>query len=271
MNELSTIERGLTVPGFKATPVGLEVSGSLTEEDWLLAGEMLSTFQRASPWFIGDWYRVGGERRWGESYSDCEERFSIKRHTAEQYVWVASEFEFSNRLENLSFRHHMAVAAIAEPHRSELLQAAVDQGWTVKQLEEEVKRLKPPKKKREIPVCTPAQISRAQKEAQEIVHAFRDRLKKVGNNGMYTTQSLSKVTGGNHETLLFIRQCEIAPNVEVHRTYGRKGLCQYQFVYTETMTHKDRVRELAQRIVSRADADTQSKLDATEILRVTEV
>lgn len=71
--------------------------------------------------------RVRAEASSGNQDQDLQrwaEAVGVPYQTALQYRWVARQFENSNRLENLSFKHHLLVAARED--RQELLKMAAD-------------------------------------------------------------------------------------------------------------------------------------------------
>ena len=62
-------------------------------------------------WWFGDWCNFG-ERKYGEKYSQALEASDYERSTLRQASWVARQIEMSRRLDNLSWSHHLEVAAL---------------------------------------------------------------------------------------------------------------------------------------------------------------
>ncbi|GAF94271.1 unnamed protein product, partial [marine sediment metagenome] len=73
------------------------------------------------------------ERGWGCG-EDVAARVGINRKTAENYGGIASQYEFPHRWGNLTFKHHMVVAYVSEPRRTELLQWAEETGASSREL-----------------------------------------------------------------------------------------------------------------------------------------
>lgn len=224
----------IAVPGYKITPTGLVSVGKPTQAQWEEVGNVIETVSRASQWIIGDWYLYGNERKWGELYADCEERFGIKNATAKNAAYVAREYQLSFRNDILTFQHHFAAVGVAEPDRTALLNQAVKEGWTVKQLTAEIKTSKPPKKQRK-PVMNKTETDdRAKRDAAKILTSFDEMLTKVADGKTYTVQELDKQAGGTHLGAHFVRMCEVAPNVKIARSYGHKGSKLYTFTRNGT-------------------------------------
>ena len=67
-------------------------------------------------WAIGDWLNYG-ERRYGETFAQGVNGYSVQ--TQMNAKWVSSRYEFSMRIENLSFTHHQIVAALPIEERKQ--------------------------------------------------------------------------------------------------------------------------------------------------------
>src|SRR5262245_47074678 len=106
--------RQLYFPGFTLSPVGLVADKGVTQEQWEQTGNILGEITKRCMWYIGDWYRIGSEKKWGEKYDDCEERFGIAAQTAMNASSVSKAIDFYRRRENLSWSHHAEVAFIAD-------------------------------------------------------------------------------------------------------------------------------------------------------------
>lgn len=132
---------GLETPGLLAqytTATGLELPEGLTFEDWSGVGQVLRHMERSVMWWLGDWWRYG-ERAYGEAASQAAPTgYSLK--TVQTAAWVADQIESSRRLEDLSWSHHQAVAALAPPDADALLEKAEADGWSTRDLRQEVKR-----------------------------------------------------------------------------------------------------------------------------------
>lgn len=121
----------------------------------------------------------------------------------------------------------------------------------------------------EAPAHAPPALSRGEQEAAEIVGLFHERLARVTDGGVHTINSLSEMFDvGDQSMVEFVRMCEVSPAVKVLRTYGRKGLVQFQFVPTKCVTGHARVRQLAEEIATDPSSGSRSAAAATRILQL---
>lgn len=145
--EVSRRER-LPAGGFRwtLTPTDLLLPADLSFDEWREMGQALQQMERSVQWWLGAWWEYG-ERKWGElSAQAVKEMTGHERSTVWNYASVYRAFndgETSRAREELSFRHHMAVAPVArdDPARAaELLSLAVERSLTSDELRDEVKR-----------------------------------------------------------------------------------------------------------------------------------
>lgn len=144
--------------GYEITETGLVVRDGWTAELWEAAGHEIARYQKGLMWLIGDWLNAGDREGYVERgrLAEACERFGIAYGTAAQAVWVASAFESSTRVEDLTFKHHEAVAPLmrrvdgdsdvdikVKREAAERLMAwAVETGATVKQLRDCVREIR---------------------------------------------------------------------------------------------------------------------------------
>lgn len=104
--------RSLGLPG-KVARAYLELPEALSYEEWRGIGETLRGVEGSLMWWIGDWVRFG-EKRWGERYQEAVAATGAAYGTVANAKSVAAKFDdFSRRRENLSWAHHVEVAALA--------------------------------------------------------------------------------------------------------------------------------------------------------------
>jgi hypothetical protein len=125
----------------KVSPVGLHLPDDLSFRDWRAIGSALKQAEGSILWWIGDWLRFG-ERKWRETYREVIEATGYSRATAYQCKWVAEAFDFSRRLETLSWSHHLAVASLASDDADRLLIQAEQTGWSEKELRRRAAQLR---------------------------------------------------------------------------------------------------------------------------------
>lgn len=122
----------------------LEVQTTAIDE-WLHRGREIAKRVSGWCWEIGDWLNEG-ERKYGETYRFAAEIFGLAQGTLRQYAYVARTFESSKRFDDLSFYHHMLVAAIPSEAAYEWLELAEAEGWSARELNaalKEVQQLPP--------------------------------------------------------------------------------------------------------------------------------
>lgn len=148
-NRQTPDERNLSLPGFTLAATGVAVDGQPTLKEWQALGEFLRQAEGAVQWWIGDWLNYGeGRPEWGDKYEQAIEMFGKDYHTLEKYKAVAKKYDVRNRLRNLSWTHHFALAYEPPGVRTKLLSAANPDSpgqkpkLSVSQLKKEAKRLR---------------------------------------------------------------------------------------------------------------------------------
>jgi N6-adenosine-specific RNA methylase IME4 len=133
---------------FLLTRVGLIVDGEPTWEEWQKLYDSLQDVEDVSNWAIGD-----AEAHTRPQYGEAAEQLTANWPEHEyprirNARWVAEKVELATRVANLSWSHHRAVSKLpAEEQRLWLADAATNT-WDVHELEQEIRRGKPP---RELP------------------------------------------------------------------------------------------------------------------------
>ena len=121
------------------TETGLEVHGTPSEQEWQDMGIALGRADKALQWLIGDWYN---QVPWGDKKAACE-RVGLKYTDARDYGSVAAKFQMSERSDILDFGHHRKAASLpTTEERTEVLNLAAQENWTVNQVREEVNERK---------------------------------------------------------------------------------------------------------------------------------
>lgn len=129
---------------FTLTPMGMDVHGQPTFDDWLAFGRTLHGIRTACQWAIGDWINYGQARvEWGEKYDQAIAAFDYDYGYLANMSSIANKFDSSRRVKSLSWSHHQAVARLPAPQQDELLsRAAQSKGQITRDdLREETKKL----------------------------------------------------------------------------------------------------------------------------------
>src|SRR3954447_11573822 len=122
----------ISVGPFDFTSIGMRISGQPEVVEWKGPLEFAFWCQRAGPWWIGDLLN-SGEDRFGESFYQMCEGF-VSAEMLNRYASVARRVPIENRIANLSWSAHAAVARLPLDQQKRLLQEAGRQGWTSDEL-----------------------------------------------------------------------------------------------------------------------------------------
>ena len=112
----------------------LVIDEDIEFDQWLRIGGFLWTLEGGVMWWLGDWLNFG-ERKYGETYAQAAEITGYKVQTLKNAAWVASQYESSTRVDDLSFSHHQAVASLPPKDRKELLKKADGEKWDCREME----------------------------------------------------------------------------------------------------------------------------------------
>jgi hypothetical protein len=129
------------IKGVTITPVGLEISGDMSFEQWQDIGKRLGRVNDRFQWFIGDWWNYGCHR-YGRR-EQAAEQWGLAPHTCDNCGSVAARFHPSRRREDLPFSHHAEVAFLPEHEADDLLdwcadgRAARGRRWSIQALRQE--------------------------------------------------------------------------------------------------------------------------------------
>lgn len=118
---------------FKITPVGIDVIGEPTFNQWLECGRFLYKSSKSLHFLIGDWLLIG-EFRWKDTYREAVERFGFEIQTLRNDKWIAQRIPLERRREDLSFSHHKEVADLEEEEQEELLEKATKEKLSTRDL-----------------------------------------------------------------------------------------------------------------------------------------
>lgn len=125
-----------TPPSWKFEDQGLVFLPDTTFEEWTKAWAAADRIQRDHLWYIGDALAFG-ESRFGEQYASVIDGYATE--TRSQAKWVASKIPKPRRRAGLSYAHHRAVAALPDEQQDELLERAIEENLSSKELGEIVK------------------------------------------------------------------------------------------------------------------------------------
>jgi DNA modification methylase len=123
----------------------LVIDDSVSLSEWKELGQNLKQIEGCVQFWIGDWARFGDKKGFTGKYTDpkvydeLEEITGLDRKTVKQYKRVA-ENTSSNRLDDLSFTHHIEVAKLSPEKQEAFLKKASEEKLSVRDLRNEIKK-----------------------------------------------------------------------------------------------------------------------------------
>ena len=130
----------LTLPkGVEVTRTGLKITAPLSYAEWEALGSHLQAVHRSVLFWIGDWL-MWGQGKYGERYAQAVNATGYAVQTLMNAQSASSGIEFSRRSGDLSWSHHAEVAKAEPTEQTRLLEAAVENQLSVRQLRDEVKK-----------------------------------------------------------------------------------------------------------------------------------
>jgi hypothetical protein len=87
---------------------------------------------------MGDWL-VYGQERYADRYRQAIELAGLDYQTLRNYAWVARQFRWERRHEQLSFQHHAEVAALPPDEQDSWLSRAEQHRWSRNQLRNHIR------------------------------------------------------------------------------------------------------------------------------------
>lgn len=136
----STIVRNVSLGSPAALPskTRLSFADGIAFNEWREIGENLERIADSSLWWVADWAAYG-DRWYRKDYGPALEEIWARK-SLQNLASVARQVETSRRREGLSFGHHACVAAYSPDEQDDWLDDAERQGWTVRELREELQR-----------------------------------------------------------------------------------------------------------------------------------
>lgn len=128
-------------PGVQVTPTGISIEESVGFNEVEQIGELIVAEVNASAWMMGDWLNT--LRRYRQHYPKGVEKLELRYKTLRNLAYVAGKVAEANRFEQLSWSHHRAVAPLQPDAQRLWLEDALRHGWTVVELEQELRAIRP--------------------------------------------------------------------------------------------------------------------------------
>jgi hypothetical protein len=123
------------------TPTGYSLPEGLTYDEWSEMGPPLVAMAQSAAWWLGDWLRYG-EHHYGDKYVQAVEATGYGVSTLKNYQWVADRIPIDERVPDVPFSHHKAVASLDRVPRNKLLREASRGHLTEHEVRDTVRVLK---------------------------------------------------------------------------------------------------------------------------------
>jgi DNA modification methylase len=134
-------QHDLEYSGFKLQKTGLLPIGSPTFEQWQECGQFIQKASGAVQLWLGDWLNYG-EHKWGEKYAQAIEDTGLEYQTLKNAAWVAGKIDLSRRRDDLSYNHHLEVASLEPEQQDKVLDWAIKEGASTRDVRQKVKTIK---------------------------------------------------------------------------------------------------------------------------------
>jgi N6-adenosine-specific RNA methylase IME4 len=134
--------RDLVIGKYTLTATGLRVTGRPSLDEHESVGVFIKRTHQASGWWLADWLRYGDSRGdWQERLDQVVDAGAMSAKTAAN-VRAIGAIEPSRRRESVSFSHHAEVAGLAPAEQSHWLERAELEGWTQRELRQNIRAFK---------------------------------------------------------------------------------------------------------------------------------
>lgn len=128
-------ETEMRIKGVKLTSIGADIPAEMSGEDLHEVLLIIARLEGSLNWIIGDLLVYSETRKYGKA---LEWAAAFDRSAGTIYNWcsVCRAYPKSSRRHELSFKHHQVIAG--HDKRFELLEEAVENGWSAAQLKRAV-------------------------------------------------------------------------------------------------------------------------------------
>jgi hypothetical protein len=142
MSELSAHRKAHPTPQAKDSStrpaVAWQPKRELEKREWVVVGKRLGGISRCNQWWLGDWVRYGTQK-WGEKYTQAAKITGYDPRSLANMASIAAAFDLSRRRDDLTWSHHVAVAALPDVEQSLWLERAASEKLSVADLRTELR------------------------------------------------------------------------------------------------------------------------------------
>ena len=137
---------------YEISTIGWFPITDLEYDEWEFLKVYFLFWAGAIGFILGDWLNYG-EHAFGEKYAQALDETERDYGTLRNYAFVCARIERGRRRGELSFSHHQEVAGL-EPHvQDELLERAVVERWTTRDMRKAVSELRIGEGKKALPAA----------------------------------------------------------------------------------------------------------------------
>lgn len=117
----------------QATETSLDIPENLPINDYYEAGTKIHSLHKSTSWLLADLLQYG-DSHYGDQFSQVVDDWGYRPETLRNALYVAKRWPKSRRRKELTFAHHQAVSSVDEAVADEMLEIAVKNGYSVKEL-----------------------------------------------------------------------------------------------------------------------------------------
>jgi hypothetical protein len=121
--------------------LGVQFDSQLPYDTWRDIGVRIGRAGTRFQFVVGDWL-LFGEQKYGAKYLEAQDLTGLSYGTLANLKYIAGAIDFHRRRENLSYGHHVEIAALDPADGDRLLDQAEAEGWNREQLRQAVRELK---------------------------------------------------------------------------------------------------------------------------------
>lgn len=195
--------------------LGMDLPQEQSFEEWYATGQSLARGQKALNWWIGDWWAAGSHRYGQRAAAAAQGLFGVEFGALSNMASVCRSFETSRRREVLTFSHHAEVASLPPEKADQLLDQAIREGWSTRDIRAAALAVKP-----HVPRWFEAK-PRTVFDREEAKEAIFNRLSQAAEMGQLcpTADDLAEVSGVSSvsTTVALMHSLESEGRIEVQR------------------------------------------------------
>lgn len=121
----------------------LILAEDLTKEEWINIGSGLKLVEGSVQMWIGDWARFGQKKGFytdTKTYKEIADITGYKPKSIKEFKYVADNIPSSIRMDDISFGHLQQIAPLSSEKQIEFIEKIKEDGLTVKELKNEIRK-----------------------------------------------------------------------------------------------------------------------------------